>query len=92
MQARAVATKEPNPLGIYDVHGNVWEWVEDQYGNYPNRSVTDPTGSKSGPWRIIRGGNWNHTARYLRSAYRDRGKPDSPWNGLGFRLVRTPNN
>ena len=87
-QTRAVATKKPNPLGIYDVHGNVWEWVEDWYS-----SVTDPTGSKSGSNRIRRGGGWKHNAHYLRSAYRHYyDRPDHRWSRVGFRLVRTPNN
>ena len=91
-QTRAVATKEPNPLGIYDVHGNVLEWVEDWYGKYPNRSVTDPTGSKSGSNRVMRGSSWYNIAHYLRSANRKYDKPSLHWTDVGFRLVRTPNN
>ena len=98
-QTRAVATKKPNPLGIYDVHGNVWEWVEDWYdGPYPNSSVTNPRslnprGLISIFSRIIRGGSWrSDKAHYLRSANRNGGKPDLHWSRVGFRLVRTPNN
>ena len=91
-QTRAVATKKPNPLGIYDVHGNVLEWIEDRKGDYPNSSVTDPTGSKSGPLRIIRGGSWHSLAYLLRSANRYYDGPDYRQHNTGFRLVRTPNN
>ena len=98
-QTRAVATKEPNPLGIYDVHGNVWEWVEDWYGKYPNRSVTDPRGLNPRGLisvfsrRTICGGSWrSDKARHLRSANRNGGEPERLWTNTGFRLVRTPNN
>ena len=92
-QTRAVATKKPNPLGIYDVHGNVWEWVEDWYGKYPNRSVTDPRGLRSVLSRVGRGGSWqSDKTRYLRSANRSSDEPEYSWANTGFRLVRTPNN
>ena len=88
-QTRAVATKKPNPSEIYDAHGNVWEWVEDWYGDYSTGTVTDPKGSRSGSYRVVRGGSWYNVARGLRSAYRVFAGPENSYDFVGFRLVRT---
>jgi sulfatase modifying factor 1 len=55
----AVGSKRPNPWGLYDMHGNAWEWVQDRYGAYNSESVTDPQGPSSSSHRVIRGGNVN---------------------------------
>ncbi len=90
-QTRVVATKDPNPLGLYDVHGNVWEWVEDWYKeDYPVGPLTDPRGPEGGSNRVLRGGGWGYDARYLRSAYRNFNGPRVRHRHIGFRLVRTP--
>ncbi len=90
-QSRSVGLLSPNPLGLYDVHGNVWEWVEDWYKRkYPEGPVTDPRGPKNGSYRIVRGGGWNGYARSLRSSNRGYDRPGNRWNVIGFRLVRTP--
>jgi TonB family protein len=83
-----VGTKQPNAWGLYDMHGNVWEWVQDWKGNYPGKAVTDPTGAPAGLDKIGRGGSWNFSGRYLRSANRFYYSPKNRYNYLGFRVVR----
>ena len=86
-----VGQKRANGLGIYDMSGNVWEWVEDWKGEYPSSSVTDPKGPGSGSSRVVRGGSWysGGVGRSLRSAYRNGVSPDVRRSDLGFRLART---
>ena len=84
-----VSRKKPNAWGLYDMHGNVWEWCEDWYGNYPSGHVTDPDGLSSGSSRVGRGGNWGSSAGGCRSADRSGVTPGHGYGFLGFRLART---
>jgi formylglycine-generating enzyme required for sulfatase activity len=83
----AVGEKLPNAWGLYDVHGNVWEWCQDSLGKFTKASVTDPVGPPKGTTRVIRGGSWVNPARSLRSACRAGFAPGVRGGTLGFRLL-----
>jgi formylglycine-generating enzyme required for sulfatase activity len=82
-----VGEKKPNPWGLYDIYGNVSEWVADWKDDYQAGAVTDPTGPASGSGRVSRGGCWLYPAEDCRSADRLSGMPDSRYDTLGFRLA-----
>jgi formylglycine-generating enzyme required for sulfatase activity len=83
-----VGRLKPNAWGLYDMHGNVMEWVQDWYGRYTGEAVTDPQGAATGTHRMRRGGAWNSTAEVCRSANRY-SVPGYRDDFLGFRLVQT---
>jgi formylglycine-generating enzyme required for sulfatase activity len=83
----AVESFSPNAWGLYDMHGNVWEWCWDWHGDYSNGPLTDPKGAASGLGRVIRGGSWGARAGDLRSAFRFAIHPSYSNRDLGFRLV-----
>jgi|Deesub1362A_J573_1020465.scaffolds.fasta_scaffold00178_60 formylglycine-generating enzyme required for sulfatase activity len=83
-----VKSYPPNPWGIFDMTGNVWEWVEDWYGPYPRSTVRDPKGPPSGSQKVRRGGSWFKFGFYLRCANRNRSHPAVRYRTTGFRVVR----
>jgi formylglycine-generating enzyme required for sulfatase activity len=86
-----VGQKKPNPFGLYDVYGNVWEWVQDWGGDLPtDREITDYRGPSSGLVRGLRGGGWNYDAEYCRSSLRGGRGPDWRDFNVGFRLASSP--
>ena len=88
--AHRVAQKQSNAWGLYDMHGNVWEWCQDWYGDYPSISVTNPSGPLDGSGRVLRGGSWGSNAMDCRSANRYRTDPGGWSQFIGFRLLRNP--
>ncbi len=86
-----VGNYAPNAWGLYDMHGNLWEWCLDRWGyNLPGKSVTDPSGPITGTDRVLRGGCWYNSGRICRSDYRAPGNPTYKGNETGFRVVLAP--
>jgi formylglycine-generating enzyme required for sulfatase activity len=84
----AVGGKQPNRFGLYDMLGNVWEWVQDDYGPYGNETQTNPLAQiKEAPYKVARGGSWNVNPQYVRTSFRYRLEPSSRFNFIGFRCV-----
>ncbi|MBR5978818.1 MAG: formylglycine-generating enzyme family protein, partial [Verrucomicrobia bacterium] len=85
-----VGLKKPNAWGVYDMHGNVFEWCLDWKGDYPTSSVTDPKGASTGSERVARGGSLSSSAFSCRSALRFGDFPSMPFGNFGFRVALTP--
>jgi formylglycine-generating enzyme required for sulfatase activity len=89
-RTHSVGQKKPNGWGLYDMHGNVWEWCQDRYGPLPGGSVADPAGGVAGINRVFRGGSWGMGSSRCRSAYRVWNKPEYRDYTLGFRVALAP--
>ena len=87
---QAVGTYPANAWGLFDMHGNVWEWCNDWYDTYPTTTQTNPTGATTGSFRVFRGGSWGGYAQSCRSALRRNDGPSGCNNFIGFRVVFVP--
>jgi len=90
-------SKLPNGWGLFDMHGNVWEWCSDRYGQYDAKSpavdpsgaaAVDPSGAAGVPDRVFRGGSWSNSAGFTRASLRSCTAPGLRFNDLGFRVAR----
>ena len=91
-RSHSVGQKKPNSFGLYDMHGNVWEWCQDWYGEFETDLAVDPTGAVASLSRVRRGGSWEHLPRHGRSSHRSYLPPDYRYCKLGFRVALTPAN
>jgi formylglycine-generating enzyme required for sulfatase activity len=87
---KAVGKYPANGWGFHDMHGNVFEWCADWYGDYPTGAARDPVGPADGSYRVFRGGSWLDSAGIARSALRGRNVPARSLSHLGFRLSLRP--
>ena len=82
---------KPNKWGLYNIHGNVREWVYDYYTEYDLKKTDNPAGPATGTLKVTRGGGWNDYAKHMRSAFRSTLAPDKKMNNTGFRIARNSN-
>ena len=89
IKIKPVGSYKPNAFGLYDMHGNVFEWCEDWKADYPKGAVTDPKGPAKGEDRVLRGGSFFRNVSTARSSFRNYGSPADRYVNAGIRLVRT---
>jgi formylglycine-generating enzyme required for sulfatase activity len=89
-QSQPVGQMPPNPWGLRDMEGNMWEWCMDWYDYYSGSKVTDPAGPSDGTLRVLRGGSWLDENRFCRSACRVGDDPSAIYNNYSFRVVLAP--
>ena len=87
LESHAVAQKQPNAWGLFDMHGNVSEWCSNWYGDYSTQAVTDPSGPISGALRIHRGGSWQTIDWFARSAIRNKTDQAEGYASIGLRFI-----
>ena len=87
-----VGEKQPNPFGLFDMHGNIWEWCNDRYAGeyYKSSPENDPLGPTKATFRVYRGGCWFYAVWYCKSSYRSRFVPTDRINFLVFRVAADP--
>ena len=87
LRTHEVGQKLANAFGLYDMLGNVFQWVADWYWNYPSSEQSDPSGPESGQLRILRGGSWDNHSKSVRASYRGTSAPSDRGYNFGFRCV-----
>lgn len=87
-----VARRKPNHFGLYDLHGNVWEWCADWYDNYHEGLIKNPKGPDVGVYRVLRGGAWSEEAIHCHSGFRFYWAPHRSFDTIGFRLAKDMSN
>ena len=90
LSTKVVGSYKPNAFGLYDMHGNVWEWCEDMHNDYSKGDVTDPNGSAGGWRQVMRGGSFNYNESRARSSVRFSNSSTFQNYFVGLRLARTP--